>query len=234
MKDNLFIGEEGRKRMMSGVRRASAAVGSTLGASGSNAILEKLEAPRHGTTNDGISVLEAIYFEDPIEMMGKDILLESVSRANKESGDGSSTTTVLTSAILEEGSKQHDASPMEVKESLEACIPLIEKSLKSQTKQVIKDGVIDMKLLEQVATISSEDPDIGKRIAEIYSHIGADGIVQWEPSKTTEDYYELGKGITMHGATYAHRFMCDADEKTGQVLSTIKLKNPLILITKQK
>jgi len=233
-KDTLFLGEDGRKRRMEGVRKSALAVGSTLGAAGSNATLEKLEHPYSATTNDGISILEAIYFEDPIENLGRMDLLQAVSRANKESGDGSSTTTVLTSAILEEGVKHHDASPMEVKESLEDCIPIIEKSIKAQTKQVVKNGKIDMKLLEQVATVSSEDPTIGKRIAEIYSKIGADGIVQWEVSKTTDDYYEIGKGITMHGATYAHKFMCDMDEKNGQVLSTIKLKNPLILLTKQK
>lgn len=234
-KDTLFLGEDGRKRRMEGVRKSALAVGSTMGAGGSNATLEKLEYPYSGTTNDGVSILEQIYFEDPLENLGRMDLLQAVSRANKESGDGSSTTTVLTSAILEEGAKHHDASSMEMKESLEACIPIIEKSLKAQTKQVVKNGKVDMRLLEQVATVSSEDPMIGKRIAEIYSKIGADGIVQWEVSKTTDDdYYEIGKGITMHGGTYAHKFMCDMDEKNGQVLSTIKLKNPLILITKQK
>jgi chaperonin GroEL len=232
--DNLYIGEEGRIRLMKGISRASQAVASTMGAAGSNALLEKFEAPFHGTSNDGISILDAIHFEDPLEEMGRRVLFEAVSRANRSSGDGSSTTTVLTAAILEEGAKHKDISPIELKESLEACIPLIEKSLKAQTRQVVKNGKIDIKLLEQVATVSAESEDIGKRIAEIYSKIGSDGIVQWEASNTTEDYYEIGKGITVHGATYGHKFMCDADPKTGQLTNSIKLKNPLILISKQK
>jgi len=105
MKDNLYTGTEARERLISGVKRAAHAVGITMGTSGTNSLLERMEMPGHMTTNDGATILEHIHFADPIEEMGRRILLEAVSRSNKASGDGSSTTTVLTAAILRGGAK---------------------------------------------------------------------------------------------------------------------------------
>jgi len=235
MKDNLYVGNEARDKMMQGVRKATEAVAMTLGTSGKNSLIEAFASPFHYPTNDGISILAAIHFSDPLEEMGRRVLFESVNRANHANGDGSSTACVLTSAILEEGMKHlEEASPMEIQKSLQDCIPVIEESLKSQRNEIVdKDGNIDFKLLEQVATIASEDPAIGKMLAEIYSKIGKDGIINWEASKTAEDSYVIGTGIKIDGATYASRYMCD-QLPSGEYSYQATIENPLVLLAKSK
>ena len=232
MKDNLHL--DSKKKLQSGIEKVAQAVGATMGTGGGNAILEAIENPGHIMTNDGYSIANAIIFADPVEDMGRKILLESINRANKASGDGSSTTCVLTAAIVREGEKtESKLHPMEIKRQLKDCLPIIEASLKDQSKEVVVDGKIDEDLLKQVATISAEDETIGAKIAEIYKEIGPKGIIHWDISKTAEDSHEIGSGITIDGATYASPYMCDATE-SGQNTNVIRIKKPNILITKQK
>lgn len=222
--DNLHT--DGTARLVSGIKKAAQAVGATMGSRGSNAIIQAIENPGFLTTNDGFTILQAIKFADPLEQMGKEILQEAVSRANKQSGDGSSTTTVLTAAIIEEGMKS-GYSAIEIKRSLEEELPEVEKAIRAQSVDITVDNV------SQVATISAEDEAIGDRIQEIYQKIGKEGLVYWDISKTTEDSYSIGTGITVHDAGFLSPYMCDATE-TGQSTNQIRLKNPKILITKQK
>lgn len=225
--DNLYTKEQARAKLIEGIRKASQAIGVTMGTSGSNSIIEALENPGYLNTNDGLTILQAMKFADPLEELGRKILLEAVSKANKINGDGSSTTAVLTNAIIQEGQKYTD-SPMDIKRSLEACIPLIEQSINKQKRDITVDTV------GAVATISAEDEKIGAMIQEIYQKIGKDGIIHWDVSKTGEDYYTIGQGITIEGAGYVSPYMCDIDEKSGQFLNVARWKNPKVLITKQK
>lgn len=228
IKDTLYSGPEVRERLASGIKKVANAVGSTMGTSGANCIIEAIEMPGHYVTNDGYSIANSVRLADPIENMGKNILLEAINRANKQSGDGSSTTCVTTASIIEEGEKHlKDSSPMELKRSLEACIPLIEESIKAQTREITVDEV------GMVASISAEDPQIGQTIQDIYTEIGKDGIIHWDISRTAEDSYTIGTGITVDGAGFYSPYMCDADE-SGQNTNRIKLKNATVLITKQK
>ena len=227
MQDNLHT-KDVRQALYGGIRKVADAVGGTMGTGGSNAIIEAIESPGHIMTNDGYSIANAIVLKDPIEEMGRKILIESINRANKASGDGSSTTCVLTAAIIEEGMKHlGDASPMEIKRSLEECIPLIAKNVEEHKKD------IELNEVGTVATISSEDPAIGKMIQDIYEQVGREGIIYWDISKTAEDAYTIGTGITVDGAGYVSPYMCDATE-AGQSTNQIRIKNPYILITKQK
>lgn len=224
--DNLHVGNDSRTKLVSGIRKAAQAVGSTMGTRGSNALIQVIEMPGHMMTNDGATILQSIHFADPLEEMGKNILVESVSRANKQSGDGSSTTTVLTAAIIEEGLKCTD-NAIDIKRSLEEALPIVEEQIKAQSKEITVDTVA------QVATISAEDEEIGNRIQDIYQQIGKDGIVYWDVSKTTEDSYSIGTGINIHDAGFLSPYMCDAND-AGQNTNQIRLKNPHILVTKQK
>lgn len=229
MKDNLHTKEHAREKLISGIKKCADAVGSTMGTAGANSIIEAIENPGHLNTNDGATILQSIHLADPIEEMGRKILLEAVSRANKQSGDGSSTATVLTAAIIEEGLKHLDEmSPMEIKRSLEACIPLIAESINTQKRDITVSEV------GKVAAISAEDEEIGAMIQEIYEKIGKDGIIHWDISKTAEDSYTIGNGLTIEGAGLASPYMADMDEKTGQLLNIARWKNPSVLITKQK
>lgn len=234
-KDNLYVKDEAQAKLMNGIRKSAEAVGGTMGTGGSNAIIEAIENPGHLMTNDGWTILNSIVFADPIEDMGRKILCEAVSRANKASGDGSSTTCVLTASIIENGVKfKGDTHAMVVKRSLEDCVSLIEESIKKQTRQLFDDsGALNLTLLEQVATISSEDSEIGKRIAEIYSQIGKTGIIHWDISRTAEDSYTVGSGVTIEGANWYSPYMCDATE-SGHSSNQVRIKNPYILVTKQK
>jgi chaperonin GroEL len=222
--DNLHT--NATERLISGINKAATAVGATMGSLGSNAIIQAIETPGFLTTNDGFTILQAIQFADPIEQMGKQILQEAVSRANKQSGDGSSTTTVLTAAIIAEGMKS-EHSAIEIKRSLEEELPKVEEAIRGQSVEITVDNV------SEVATISAEDEDIGNRIQEIYQKIGKEGLVYWDVSKTTEDSYSIGTGITINGAGYLSPYMCDASE-SGANTNQIRLKNPKILVTKQK
>lgn len=228
IKDNLHVGKDAREKLISGIRKCADAIGSTMGTGGSNLLIEAIEHPGHMTTNDGATGLAAIRLSDPIEEMGRKILLEAVSRANKANGDGSSTTAMLTAAILEEGMKLLEGnSPMEIKRSLEACIPLIEESINKQKRE------ITVKEVGAVAAISAEDEQIGETIQKIYEEIGKDGIIHWDISKTAEDSYTIGKGITIEGAGFYSPYMCDADQN-GNNTNQIRLSSPTVLITKQK
>ena len=234
MKDNLYTSEQAREKLMSGIKRASEAISITMGTAGANSILEDIRSPGYMVSNDGASILERIHFADPIEELGRKILSEAVGRANKSSGDGSSTATLLTASILEEGMKHiGEVAPLEIKNSLEACLPLIENSLSAQKKSLVnEDGEIDFKLLEQTASIAAEDPEIGKMIADIYYKIGKDGIINWEAAKGSEDSFTIGTGIKIDGATYASRYMCDFIN--GDYSYTATIENPLVLLAKSK
>lgn len=226
--DNVFSGNEFRTKLMSGINKVADAVKITYGAAGTNVILEVQEYPYTIVTNDGVTVAEKIFLSDPIENMGRNILLETISRANKQSGDGSTGTTILTQKILEEGNKIRDQiSPLELKKSLEECLPIIEESIDGQTKEITVDDV------GTVAAISAEDESIGALIQEIYQKIGKDGILYPDVSKTFEDYYTLGQGVKIEGAGFVSPYMADMDDK-GNFLNVAQYKNPKILIVKQK
>jgi chaperonin GroEL len=228
VKENLYTGPEVREKLASGIKKIATAVGSTMGTSGSNSIIESVENPYHFVTNDGYSIANSVWLEDPIENIGKNILLEAINRANKSSGDGSSTTCVITAAIIEEGQRYLSGhSPMEIKRQLEACIPLIEESINAQKKDITVDEV------GAVAAISAEDPEIGARIQEIWQKIGKEGVIYWDISNTTEDSYTIGTGIKIEGAGLYSPYMADADEK-GNSTNQVRLKNPVIMLTKQK
>ena len=222
MKDNLYI-ESSREKLMDGITKAADVVSKTIGTSGSNVLIECLERPHHFSTNDGATILGAMKFSDPLEEMGRQIVFEAVSRANKASGDGSSTTAVLTAKIMQEGmSVVKDIPPMEIKRQLEACIPLIEKSLKEQRREITIDEVA------MVASVSAEDESVGKMIQEIYQKIGAKGIINWDISKTPEDSYTINKGIAIPDATYVTSYMCD------EGMNEARLSDAPVLLVKDK
>ncbi len=224
--DNLYF--DAQPRLQSGIAKIARAVGVTMGTGGSNAIIEAIESPGHLMTNDGYTIASSIYLADPIENMARNMLLEAINRANKSSGDGSSTTCVLTAKLIDEGIKaQGDMHPMDIKRQMEECLPLIEESLEEQSR------VITVQDVGQVATISAEDPAIGAMIQEIYEKIGKTGIVYWDISKTSTDTYTIGSGITVEGAGFLSPYMCDATE-TGQSTNQVRIKEAKVLITKQK
>lgn len=226
MKDTLFVGYETRDKLIAGINRTCDAVKATLGAKGSNVLLEISEHPYTQPTNDGISIIDQIYFEDPIENMGAFLVKETSGRHNRQSGDGSTTTATLLQAILKEAISCKEA-PIEIMRSLNETLPIILASVNDQTKK------IDVNEVGNVASISAEDATIGSLIQEIYTIIGKDGILYPDVSKTFADHYTIGKGIKIDMAGFISPYMADLDTD-GKFLKTVTWKNPNILITKQK
>ncbi len=224
--DNIYLGDDARSKLLVGVNKVADAVRGTLGAGGYNSIIEDSRPPYTVITNDGVSIARSIVLADPVEQMGARLMQEIGAKSDKDGGDGTTTSITLAQAILQEGLKS-DASPMEIKRSLEACLPIILQSIDEQTKQITVSEV------GKVATISAEDEAMGALIQEIYEKIGADGILYPDVSKTAEDYYTLGHGVNIDGATLASPYMADQDD-TGRFAKSITLKKPKVLVTKQR
>lgn len=225
-KDNLYLGNDARAALMRGFDKVADAVKGTLGAGGYNVLIQDFRPPYSIATNDGVSVARSILLTDPVEQMGGNLAKEIGSKSDKDGGDGTTSSITLAQAILHEGADV-DASPMEIKRSLEACLPLIIQSIDEQTKPITVSEV------GQVAAISAEDDAMGSLIQEIYEQIGADGILYTDISKTAEDYYTIGQGVKVEGAGFASPYMADVDDK-GTFGKNITLKKPKILITKQR
>lgn len=217
---NVYSGDEARRLLMLGVDKVADAVKPTLGAKGSNAVLMEDTYPYHIVTNDGISIAQKIVASHPAVQIGVNIMKEIADRANKESGDGTTTAMTLTQAILREGMAQ-GARGMETKRSLDACLPLIESSLDKQKKEITVFEV------GAVATVSAEDKELGQMLEAMYVEIGKDGIVELDVSGTFETKWEVKEGVRLRNAGYIAPYM--ATEGIRAVL----LK-PRILITKQR
>lgn len=228
------IQEKALAGLMNGITQATNIVKKTMGAAGTNVILEIEQYPYHEVTNDGATVIEKMWFEDPLERMGVQFLKEVVGRSNKNAGDGSTTTTVLVESILKEGIKQ-DSTGIEIKKSLDECIPIIEESIKNQKKMITSD---DFERLKQVATISSEDENLGELLAKVYGEIGSTGIIEPEYVLGKEgNGYNFIQGVRFANLCgYLSPIMVHDEEaiKENRKESRAVYDNPMILITKQK
>lgn len=212
-----------------GVSICADAVRGTMGAKGRNVFIEQVDYPGHIITNDGATIIDNIVLEDPLEKRGHALIKEATDRSNKNAGDGSTTTVVLLDAILKEAIKS-GFSGLEVKKSLDDCLPLIEKHIDENKKTITPEEV------EDVATISGESKALGKTLAEIYKFIGRDGIIHLEPSGTYQTTYSLIEGVRFHDTGFLSPFMAHDGEakKSGKKETRAVYENPTILVTKKK
>lgn len=217
---NVYTGQEARDHLLIGANCVADAVKVTLGAKGSNAILQETVYPYHIITNDGISIAQKVSLQHPVQQMGANIMKEVADRSNRESGDGTTTAITLAQAILAEG-KNCTESPIEIKRSLDACLPKILEAIDAQKKEITVDDVA------AVASISAEDEKLGAMLQKIYQEIGKDGIIELDNSGTFETSYERVEGVKLRFASYLSPYM--ANEGTKAVY-----KNPRILIAKQR
>lgn len=223
-KDNVYTGTEARKGLVTGLTKGVDAIKGSYGAAGSNAIIEEDVYPFSRTTNDGKTILHGISLADPLERMGLNILREVADKSDRESGDGRKSSVVLTGAIIEEGLKVLDkTTPMELKRSLNDCLPLILKSLDEQTTKITP------KTLSPIATVASESPELGSLFQEIYEKIGRDGLVELDNSNLPLTSYDLIEGVRLLNCGFTYPYMANSDKGRKAVY-----KNPSVLITKQK
>lgn len=221
-KDNLHFGKDGIKKLARGIEIGFDSIKGSFGSAGSNVIIEAGLLPGHQVVNDGRLILDSIKLADPVEQIGINFLKEVVKKSDEISGDGRKTSAILTHAIIKEGMKCKE-SPMEIKRSLDECLPIILKSIDDQTKQ------ITAKEVKGIAKVASESELLGERFGEIYEKIGKDGIVELDVSNLPETSYEITEGVKLLNCGFHYPYMANEDKGRQAVY-----KNPYVLITKQK
>ncbi len=224
MAKQLLFDEEARRALKRGVDALADAVKVTLGPKGRNVVLDKkFGAPT--ITNDGVTIARDIDLDDPFENMGAQLLKEVATKTNDIAGDGTTTAVVLGQAIITEGLKNvaAGANPMILKRGIDKGVAAIVEELKRQSKPVNTPEET-----AQLASVSSQDPEIGKMISEVMEQVGKDGVITVEESQglTLERDYVDGMQFDRG---YISPYMVTNSERMEAVL-----ENPYILITDKK
>src|SRR3989338_7335342 len=191
MAKQILFSEKARTAMKRGVDQLANVVKTTLGPKGRNVVLDKsFGAPQ--ITNDGVTIAKEIELEDKFENMGAELAKEAASKTNDAAGDGTTTSVVLTQALVNEGLKYTTAwvNVIGLRKELEDGLGLIVKRLQEMAKPVkSKEEIV------QVATISAESEELGKIIAEAVEKVGKDGAVTVEESQGTGIEKEVVEGL---------------------------------------
>ena len=216
--------EEARHALERGVNKISDTIKVTLGPKGRNVVLDK----KFGSpliTNDGVTIAKEIELEDPFENMGAQLVKEAATKTNDVAGDGTTTATLLTQAIVREGMKNvaAGANPMIMKRGISKAVDAAVASIKANSKKI--NGSAD---IARVAAISSGDESIGVLIAEAMEKVSNDGVITVEDSKTVETYSEVVEGMQFDRG-YISNYMVTDTEKMEAVID-----DALILITDKK
>lgn len=186
----LVFDEAARRALERGVNAVANAVKVTLGPRGRNVVLEK----KFGSptiTKDGVTVAKEVELEDHLENIGAQLLKEVASKTNDVAGDGTTTATVLAQAIVREGLKNvaAGANPLALKRGIEKAVEAAVEKIKA-----LAIPVEDRKAIEEVATISANDPEVGKLIADAMEKVGKEGIITVEESKSPETELKFVEG----------------------------------------
>ncbi len=199
----------------------SNAVGATLGPKGRNVSVDrKFGSPT--ITHDGVSVAKEIELEDPFENMGAQLLKEAATKTNDIAGDGTTTSTVLAHAIVNEGLKSLEAgyNPMLVKHGIEQATEAVVEELR---KMAVK---IDTKEeIASVATNSAAEPHIGELIADVMDKVGKDGVITVEESKSMADETEFVEGMQFDRGYLSAYFITNADQMEAVISDAYILIN---------
>lgn len=224
MAKQVIYGEEVKKKLQKGVDTVANAVKVTLGPRGRNVILDKgYGAPT--ITNDGVSIAKEITLKDKFENMGAEIIKEVANKTNELAGDGTTTATVLTQALVSEGLKQTTMglNSMAVRNGMEHASVDVVAALRAMATQITSVDEI-----KQVATISAESAELGEKIAETIDRVGKDGVVTVEESQSFGIETELTEGMQFDRG-YVSPYMVTNPERMEAAY-----KNAHILITDKK
>ena len=220
------VGPEARKKIVKGINIVADAVTATLGPNGRNVIYTEYGEVR--STKDGVTVAKQIEkLEDPLEELGVQMIKQASIKTANNAGDGTTTSTLLAQAIINEGLSYLDkgANAVEIKRGIDSAVKEVVNSLR---KEVSKDITSETQL-EQVATISANnDVEIGKLIAMAMEKVGREGIVTIEESKTGETYLETVEGMQFDRGYKSHYFVTNNSDMT------CTLEEPFILIADKK
>jgi len=216
---------DARERMLRGVDILANAVKVTLGPKGRNVVIEKsFGAPR--TTKDGVTVAKEIELEDKFENMGAQMVREVASKTNDVAGDGTTTATVLTQAIVREGMKAVAAgmNPMDLKRGIDKAVVQVMEEIRKKAKKVKNSEEI-----AQVGTISANgEAAIGQMIAEAMQKVGNEGVITVEEAKSLESELVVVEGMQFDRGYLSPYFITNAEKMIAE------LDEPYILIHEKK
>jgi chaperonin GroEL len=217
---------EAREKLKRGVDALANAVKVTLGPKGRNVVIEKkFGAPV--VTKDGVTVAKEIELEDPMENLGAQMVKEVASKTSDVAGDGTTTATVLSQAIIGAGLKSlaAGANPMDLKRGIDKAVRQVVLSLKEMSVEVGNDNT----KIEQVGTISANnDPVIGKLIAEAMVKVKNEGVITVEEAKGTDTYVDVVEGMQFDRGYLSPYFVTNAEKMEAE------LESPFILIYDKK
>lgn len=223
MNKMLLFNEDARRKIQEGINVVANAVKVTLGPKGRNVVLDQEYGQPH-ITKDGVSVAKEIELKDRYQNVGVKLIKSVASKTVNDVGDATTTSTVLTQAIINEGLKNvtAGANPMDLKRGIDMAVEKVVKYIKEIAMPV--DGRI-----AQVATISANnDEEIGNLIADAVNQVGRDGIITVEESNGTETYIKVNEGIQFNTGFLSPYFITDRDK------STCVLENPRVLLYNSK
>ena len=224
MAKEILFNEEARRALGRGVDQLANAVKVTLGPKGRNVVLEKsFGSPL--ITNDGVTIAKEIELEDHFENMGAKLVSEVASKTNDIAGDGTTTATVLTQAIVREGIKNvtAGANPIGIRRGIEAAVAAAVEALKNNAIPVANKEAI-----AQVAAVSSRSEKVGEYISEAMEKVGKDGVITIEESRGMETELEVVEGMQFDRGYLSQYMVTDSEKMVAD------LENPYILITDKK
>ena len=227
MAKQMKFSHDSRTILKIGVDKLADAVKVTLGPRGRNVVLDK----KFGSptiTKDGVTVAKDIELEDPFENMGAQLVKEVAEKTHDVAGDGTTTATILTQAIIDEGLKHVTAgvNPMYLKRGLEKAAAAVVEEIKNLSKAIPDDSFDE---IAQIASISANnDTEIGNRIAEAMQIVGKDGIINVEEAKSIESSLEKVEGMQFDRGYLSPYFVTDADKMIAE------FDDPYILLFDKK
>lgn len=224
MAKEIKYGSEARVALEAGVDKLADTVRVTLGPKGRNVVLDKsFGAPL--ITNDGVTIAKEIELEDAFENMGAQLVKEVATKTNDVAGDGTTTATVLTQAMVHEGMKNLEAgaNPIVLRRGMKKATDVAVEALKAMSQKVNgKDQIA------KVAAISAGDEEVGTLVSDAMEKVTNDGVITIEESKTMQTELDLVEGMQFDRG-YVSAYMCTDMDKMEAVLD-----DPYILITDKK
>ncbi|MBI2641556.1 chaperonin GroEL [Candidatus Roizmanbacteria bacterium] len=226
MAKQLKFSEDARQKLAKGVNTLAKAVVTTLGPRGRNVALDrKWGAPN--VVHDGVSVAKEIELEDPFENMGAQLAKEAASKTNDTAGDGTTTSTLLTQAMVNMGLRNITAgsNPMILKRGIEKAVEEVVAQIRKMSKKI---PVKDREAINQVATISAADQQIGTLISDAILKVGKDGVVTVEEGKGLQMEIQYKEGMEFDRGFASAYFATDPDKMVAEI------DDAYVLITDKK
>ena len=226
MAKDIKFNKDARELLKSGVAQLADAVKVTLGPKGRNVVIgKKFGAPQ--ITKDGVTVAKEIELEDSFENAGAQLVKSVASKTGDDAGDGTTTATILTQAIVTEGLKNvaAGANPMDLKRGIDKAVNKVVDFIKENAEIVGNN----YDKIEQVATVSANnDPEIGKLLADAMRKVSKDGVITIEESKTRDTNIDVVEGMQFDRGYLSSYFVTDTDKME------VLMENPYILIYDKK